>query len=438
MLTEQISTQLIFDNFCHIEKFPPNCNCSHRYWDRQLALSFEEMRKPVVLSRHPTITKPEFNSAVRYFSITALLAVLTASASSHALECGASPSFSDARETVTIKAVGDIVMGTNWPGNPIDVEVESRFFSGVTDILADGDVVFGNLEGALTDSGETTKDPSRGTQFAFRMPPHYAKILREAGFNVLNLANNHSADFGDLGLEDTKRSLAEHGLLAVGLKDDIAYQQVRGLRIGWIGFSYQHYRHNSILDLENVSRLVRLARASADLVIVTFHGGAEGSDALRARNVNEKYLGEDRGNVVQFARTAVESGADLVLGHGPHVLRGVECYWQKLIVYSLGNFVGYRAFSTRRAASVSAILDITLDQDGWLRKARFHPLRFDAEHLPRVDPERRALFLLHDLSRLPPLEIEGDVLEGLRKDDPHLRRYRRWRRAAGLDEQMTP
>lgn len=355
---------------------------------------------------------------------------------SYGMECGASPSFSQSRETVTIKAVGDMVLGTTWPEDRIGPGVETRFFEGVADELAGSDIVFGNLEGALTDSDDTHKDPSRGTQFAFRMPPHFGGVLREAGFNVLNLANNHSADFGDSGLDDTQRNIRENGMFAVGLKDDIVYQQIRGIGIAWIGFSYLH-RHNSIHDLDLVSRLVRSASESANLVIVTFHGGAEGSDALRVYDAEEMYLGENRGNVVQFARTAVESGADLVLGHGPHVLRGVECYWQKLIVYSLGNFVGYGAFSTKRAAAISTILDVTLDQDGWLRRVEFHPIQFNGEHLPEIDPLKRSLYLLNDLSMLAPLEVEGKVLEGSLDDDTNYRSYLTWRREAGLEKQMA-
>jgi poly-gamma-glutamate capsule biosynthesis protein CapA/YwtB (metallophosphatase superfamily) len=373
---------------------------------------------------------------VRCFRIASTIALMALTTPSYGMECGASPSFSQSRETVTIKAVGDMVLGTTWPEDRIGPGVETRFFAGVADELAGSDIVFGNLEGALTDSDDTHKDPSRGTQFAFRMPPHFGGVLREAGFNVLNLANNHSADFGDSGLDDTQRNIRENGMFAVGLKDDIVYQQIRGISIAWIGFSYLH-RHNSIHDLDLVSRLVRSASESANLVIVTFHGGAEGSDALRVYDAEEMYLGENRGNVVQFARTAVESGADLVLGHGPHVLRGVECYWQKLIVYSLGNFVGYGAFSTKRAAAISTILDVTLDQDGWLRRVEFHPIQFNGEHLPEIDPLKRSLYLLNDLSVLAPLEVEGKVLEGSLDDDTNYRSYLTWRREAGLEKQMA-
>lgn len=354
----------------------------------------------------------------------------------HAMECGATTSFSASRELFRIKAVGDIVLGTTWPENHIPADVESRFFAGVTDALSGGDIVFGNLEGTLTDSDETTKDPSRGTQYAFRMPPRFAGILHDAGFTVLSLANNHSSDFGPTGLEDTVEAVRSHGMLAVGLKNEIAYQEIRGVRIAWIGFSYLGM-HNSIHDLGELVRLVGEARRSARLVIVTFHGGAEGSDALRVYDAEEKYLGENRGNLVRFARTAVDAGADLVLGHGPHVLRGVECYRQKLIVYSLGNFVGYQAFSTKRAAAVSVVLDVILNEDGWLRRVEFHPVRFTGEHLPEIDPRRRALYLLNDLSQKPPLQIEGKVLPEPLDSDKGYRAYQRWLRAADLEAQLA-
>lgn len=354
----------------------------------------------------------------------------------YAMECGASPSFSESRETITIKAVGDMVLGTTWPEDRIPADVEGRFFAGVEQQLSGGDIVFGNLEGALTDAGETTKDPSRGTQYAFRMPTRFAGILRNAGFNVLSLANNHSSDFGPAGLEDTLKAIKSNGMLAVGMQNEIAYQEIRGIRVAWIGFSYLGL-HNSIHDLDALTRLVVKAKQSARLVVVTFHGGAEGSDALRVRDEQEEYLGEKRGNLIRFSRTAIESGADLVLGHGPHVLRGVECYWQKLIVYSLGNFVGYQAFSTKRAAAVSAILDVTLDEDGWLRRVEFHPVRFSGEHLPEIDPKRRALYLLNDLSQRPPLELEGKILPGPFSDDADYRAYRRWMRAADLESQLA-
>lgn len=353
------------------------------------------------------------------------------------MQCGPSQPVSETQKTINIRAVGDIVLGTTWPDGQIPPDVEHRYFAGVGDLLSSGDVVFGNLEGTLTDAEESTKKTTKGTQYAFRMPPRFAGILRDAGFNVLNIANNHTSDFGPVGLEDTVNAIRSYGMFAIGLPNDIVYQEVKGVRIAWIGFSYLGM-HNSIHDLGELDRLVHQARRYAKIVIVTFHGGAEGSDALRVVDDQEMYLGEKRGNTVRFARTAVDAGADLVLGHGPHVLRGVECYRNKLIVYSLANFVGYQAFSTKRAAAVSMILDVTLDEDGQLRRVQFHPIRFTGEHLPEIDPRRRALYLLNDLSQKPPLQNEGTVLSEPFGGDSAYRAYQSWLRKQELESQLTP
>ena len=98
---------------------------------------------------------------------------------------------------------------------------------------------------------------------------------------------------------------------------------------------------------------------------------------------------------------------------------------------------GYQAFSTKRAAAISTILDITLDEDGWLRRAEFHPVRFNAEHLPEIDPKRRALYLLNDLSQKPPLQTEGRILPGSLEGDADYRAYRRWLRAEDLEAQLA-
>lgn len=337
---------------------------------------------------------------------------------------------------IRIKAVGDVVLGSDWPAPRFDAGIEERFFAGVREALGGADILFGNLEGNLARSGSTSKDTSRGTQFAFRMPPAFGKVIQDAGFTALSLANNHTFDFGPEAFEETVRNVARLGIATVGLKNDIAYQEVKGKKVAWIGFSYMT-RHNEIQDTAGAAALVKKARQNADIVIVSFHGGAEGSDALRARDAAEVFLGESRGNVVRFSRAVVDAGADLVLGHGPHVLRGVECYRGRLIAYSLGNFVGYQAFSSKRAAAVSAILEVGLEGDGALAGFRFVPVRFTPEKLPEPDPERLGLFLLHELSALPPLS--GARVLG--KDDlasPQYARYRNWMRDENLDAVLKP
>lgn len=336
-----------------------------------------------------------------------------------------------AAEMVTIRAVGDVVLGSDWPVSNYPPGFEADAAARLRQALGSADVAFGNFEGALTTSATSTKIPRAGSVFAFRMPPRFAALLRSAGFSVLGIANNHTFDFGATGYADTLAHLADAGILPIGEPDKIAVQKVNGLTLAWIGFSHLT-RDNYVGDLDKLALLVGKARPSADLVIVSMQAGAEGSDALRVRNADEIFLGEHRGNTFAFARKAIDLGADLVLGHGPHVLRGMECYGGKLIAYSLGNFAGYDALSIKRAASVSASLEVTLARDRQLLRFRVVPLRFTADRLPESDPDELALHLINDLSRLAPLN--GTV--HLPVADPASGAYQRWLEENGLRKQL--
>ncbi len=336
-----------------------------------------------------------------------------------------------AAETVTIRAVGDVVLGSDWPESNYPAGFEADTEARLKQVLGGADIAFGNFEGALTTYATSTKIPRSGSVFAFRMPPRFATLLRNAGFGVLGIANNHTFDFGATGYADTLAHLADAGILPIGEPDKIALQKIKGLTLAWIGFSHLT-RDNFVGDLDKLALLVGKARPSADLVIVSMQAGAEGSDALRVRNADEKFLGEHRGNTFAFARKAIDLGADLVLGHGPHVLRGMECYGGRLIAYSLGNFAGYGALSIKRAASVSAVLEVTLARDRQLLRFRVVPLRFSADRLPESDPDELALHLINGLSRLAPLN--GTV--HLPVADPESAAYQRWLEENGLRKQL--
>ena len=272
-------------------------------------------------------------------------------------ECHREPAGLRETEIVTIRATGDIVIGTDFPVSHYPPGFEARLENTLRTTLGQADVIFGNFEGALTTHNRSPKLGSGSPYvFAFRMPPHFASMLRRSGFGILNIANNHSYDFGEKGFNDTIAYLAQAGIETIGEQDKIVVMRVKGVRIAWVGFNYS-IRHNDMHDFPRLERLVREAKGKADLVVVSIQAGAEGNEALRVVDREEIFLGERRGNTFAFAHRAVDVGADLVIGHGPHVLRGMECYKGKLIAYSLGNFVGYNALSIKRAAAISAAKD---------------------------------------------------------------------------------
>jgi poly-gamma-glutamate capsule biosynthesis protein CapA/YwtB (metallophosphatase superfamily) len=230
------------------------------------------------------------------------------------------------------------------------------------------------------------------------MPPGYARWLRRAGFDVMNLANNHSYDYGVAGYRQTVRALERHGLEVTGGRGAITLVRISGVRVALIGFAPYAWL-NDLTDIATARRLVRKAAGQADLVVVTFHGGAEGADRTHVPRGTERYLGENRGNLRAFSRAVVDAGADLVVGHGPHVLRGMEWYRGRLIAYSMGNFAGYRVFSTGGVLGISGVLRVTLRADGTWMRGRLVATRLTASGVPALDPRERAHGLVRELSR---------------------------------------
>jgi hypothetical protein len=295
---------------------------------------------------------------------------------------------------VTIAAVGDIVLGSAASLPP---DGGRTFFTDVQSELA-ADVVLGNLEGTLTTASGSKCGAGSSNCFAFKAPPSYARWLRQAGFTVLNLANNHAFDYGEAGLAETVESLRAKSLLHTGRPGQIAYQQVGDARVAIVGFAPYSWAQ-SLTDIPAAKRLVRRAAAKADVVIVTFHGGAEGASEQHVAPGTEFFLGENRGNVMRFSRAVVDAGADVVIGHGPHVLRGMEWYKDRLIAYSLGNFGGYKVFSLDGPLSVSGILRLTLRGDGAFESGILVPTRLVGAGLPAVDPSEEAHGLVRSLSK---------------------------------------
>ncbi len=307
----------------------------------------------------------------------------------------AAPAPPPAGATVSITAVGDIVMGTTTYGLPPD---RGRSFFDQVDQELRGDVVLGNLEGTLSTGPGSKCGPGSTDCYAFQTPPSYAKWLPRAGFNVMNLANNHAYDYGQSGFDQTRRALRKAGLAITGPRGVITVMEAGPVRVALVGFASYAWA-NDLTDIPAARRLVRKAAARADVVIVTFHGGAEGADETHVDPGAEYFLGENRGDLTRFAHAVIDAGADLVVGHGPHVLRGMEWYRGRLIAYSLGNFGGYEVFSLGGPLSVSGILAVTLRGDGRWVRGELVPTQLLANGLPALDPAERAHGLVREVSK---------------------------------------
>lgn len=306
------------------------------------------------------------------------------------------PAGTPARAAVTIGWVGDTVPASTDVGLPAD---PGRLLRDVRGLLGGPDLMIGNLEGTLTDRPVTKcqRLPDKANCFAFRSPPGYARLLAAAGFDLMSLANNHSHDAGPAGLADTTRALAGAGLASTGLPGQVTVRRVRGVPVAVVGFAPYGWAA-PLNDEAAVRALVGRARAAAGIVVVTFHGGAEGSGARHVPAGREFAFGEDRGDLRRFAHLAVDAGASVVFGAGPHVLRGMEVYRGRLIAYSAGNFAGYHILSSAGPLGVSCLVRVTLDADGrWLR-GTVVPTALDPAGVPAPDPDRRALAAVAELS----------------------------------------
>ncbi len=282
---------------------------------------------------------------------------------------------------MTIAAVGDTMLG-NTPDLPSD---PATYFDAVKSILdRDAQIVFGNLEGTLTTSTISKCGVRRGPAgscFAFRDPPGYARYLKQAGFTILNDANNHSFDFGATGQAQTVAAIHAAGLAQTGLPGEITMVRANGIKVAFLAFAPYNY-DASLLDRPAARVLIKRAVREANIVVVYMHAGAEGPDADHVTGHEEYYLGEDRGNAEAFAHMAIDLGASLVIASGPHVLRGMQFYKRHLIAYSVGNFASYGDFSTEGDLGMSVILHVTLSSAGRFERARISPIQFTGAGRP--------------------------------------------------------
>ncbi|QKJ32774.1 CapA family protein [Mucilaginibacter mali] len=281
-------------------------------------------------------------------------------------------------DTLCIAAVGDIMLGTSYPNNstlPPDSALHS-FDAALTD-LQQADITIGNLEGVLLDGGAPAsfKMHLKSTAYLFRMPSVYSGIFKNAGFNLLSLANNHIGDFGDRGRLNTMRVLDSIGIAYAGqISRPDTVITISGVKYGFCSFA-PNAQTLPITDLKFVKQEVRSLKSRCDVVIVSFHGGGEGPTFEHVPRQMETYMGARRGNVYEFAHTAINAGADLVLGNGPHVNRAVELYNGRLIAYSLGNFCTYKCVSVEGVSGLAPLLKVYLNKKGEFLSARIIPFK---------------------------------------------------------------
>ena len=276
-----------------------------------------------------------------------------------------------------------------------------RLIENLIDTLRLSDITFGNLEGSFLDEGEPYKK-CRDTSicYLFRMPEKYAGLLRDAGFNLISLANNHFGDFGWKAAARTKKLLDSLGIYFAGLtehpysifrKDSVIY--------GFVAFAPTAGSVN-LIDTAEAESIVKTLSEECDIVIVSFHGGAEGADFQRVPKTDEIFYGENRGNVYDFAHRMIDSGADVIFGHGPHVTRAIEVYKERFISYSLGNFCTYGRFNIQGPNGFAPVIKLKVDRTGKFLSGRIIPIYQGHDGLVRTDSLGRAVKKIRELVAL--------------------------------------
>lgn len=308
--------------------------------------------------------------------------------------------------TVTIACVGDMVLGVNYPDNAplLPIHDGAHLFDDVKPYLQGADIAAGNLEGLLLDKGgrvRVVRDPKYA--YFFRMPERYIKHFMDAGFDFLSVANNHLRDFGEVGIASTLKILERSGIAYAGLKGrcEIDILERDGIRYGFCAFA-PFIDMCDIDDFALVDKLISQLRNEhhCDLVIVTHHGGAEGSTAYRVTRQSEFGGGCKRGNVYTFSHRCIDAGADLVFGHGPHVVRGMEFYKGKLIAYSLGNFCTPYKVNISGRNGYAPILLVELSVKGEFRGGRIISATQPQRTGPKLDKTGAVIREIRNLSRL--------------------------------------
>jgi hypothetical protein len=305
-----------------------------------------------------------------------------------------------AERKIVITGVGDIMLGSSFPSNRNLPPHDNPFLllESVADTLSSSDITFGNLEGSFLNYGEASKKCKDTTLcYLFRMPEKYVSALIATGFDILSLANNHFGDFGLPARNRTKQILDSAGIFYGGLvehpwsifkKDSLLY--------GFCAFAPNAGTMN-INEISRAGEIVSMLADTCNIVIVSFHGGAEGAEFQNVPKTIEIFHGESRGDVYSFAHAMIDNGADVVFGHGPHVTRAIEVYKDRFISYSLGNFCTYGRFNLAGPNGLAPIVKINVDTKGRFLSGRIIPVFQPWPGGVKIDSNRRVISRIKDL-----------------------------------------
>lgn len=293
---------------------------------------------------------------------------------------------------ITLVAVGDMMLGTNFPDSTMLPPKDVQLLQPLWGVLQRGDITFGNLEGTLLNKGGELKNCSDWTKcYAFRQPEYFADQLKDAGFDILSVANNHMGDFGVTGRRNTTKVLKEKEFKFAG-QDYCPWDTmtVKGIKIGFTAFA-PNTGCLKITAYDSARAIVEKLNTICDIVIVSFHGGAEGSSKTHVTRKTEIFYEENRGNVYEFARVVIDAGADVVLGHGPHVTRAIDMYKGRFITYSMGNFCTYRKFNLSGVNGVAPVFELKLTKKGVFVAGNVVSIKQPGEGGPIIDDSHGAL-----------------------------------------------
>ncbi|MFA5851155.1 MAG: CapA family protein [Spirochaetales bacterium] len=302
---------------------------------------------------------------------------------------------------IAIAAVGDMMLGSSYPDStslPPDSALNS--FKPALENLRKADIAFGNLEGVLLDTGAPVgyKLRFKHKGYLFRMPVKYGDVFKDAGFNILSVGNNHSNDFDLAGRKSTVKVLDSLGIHTAGFKSHPSKTfAIDGVKYGFCAFS-PNGQTVSLLGIAAAKQLISNLKANNDIVIVSFHGGGEGTDYEHVPDSAEIFKGENRGNLRLFSHAAIDAGADVILGHGPHVARAMELYKKRLIAYSLGNFVTYKGVSVSGVCGLAPLLKFRINKKGEFLSGQIVSYRQEHDKGLHADPLNRAALRIKALT----------------------------------------